>query len=397
MVRLMYRKTYAKINGDHLKENVMEIKKKYSGYEYYFGVVKNNAYHHGIKVIQDLIAGGINYLAVSSLEEAIDARKYHQDIPILCLEPIHAEYVHDCINSNITLTIDSYDYARKLSEVEIAFSIKVHLKIDSGMNRIGIQSKNELNKIMELFKGNKRIVIEGIYSHFATSGIADKNWDNQVDKFLEITKDVDLSLIPIVHLGRSLTLVNHKKIEFCNGIRLGIIMFGHAQSVKQDRSLKGKLKQFKVNYLKKKLNISETILENDLKLKTSFSLYSEVIHIHKVKVDDVIGYNANYKVSENGYVAVLPIGYADGVTKQFGNVWIGNKAYPIIADSMDMLMILVDKSVKLGDKVEIFGQNISIKEVCKNVGISAYQLYNQIQNRVPRIHVTEHMKEEIKY
>ena len=94
----MQRKTYALINGDTLTQNVLEIKKQYQDYEYYFGVVKNNAYHHGMKCVLDLIRGGVNYLAVSSLEEALQVRKYTSDTPILCLEPIDLEFIDDIIN-----------------------------------------------------------------------------------------------------------------------------------------------------------------------------------------------------------------------------------------------------------------------------------------------------------
>ena len=90
----MYRKTYAIIDEDKLKNNIKEIKAKYNNYKYYIGVVKNNAYNHGIKIINSLIEGGVNYLAVSSLEEALDARKYNSEIPILCLEVIDLDYIY---------------------------------------------------------------------------------------------------------------------------------------------------------------------------------------------------------------------------------------------------------------------------------------------------------------
>ena len=89
----MQRKTYAVIDGNILTKNVEEIRKKYPDYQYYFGVVKNNAYHHGMKSVLDLIRGGINYLAVSSLEEALSVRKYTTDTPVLCLEPISLDLI----------------------------------------------------------------------------------------------------------------------------------------------------------------------------------------------------------------------------------------------------------------------------------------------------------------
>jgi len=389
----MYRKTFVRVDGDILKNNIIEIKNKYNNYEYYIGVVKNNAYNHGIYTINDLIAGGINYLAVSSLEEAIDIRKYNLDIPILCLEPIEIEYIYDAINNNVTITIENLDYLEELNELKFKDTLKIHLKVDSGMNRLGFKSAKTFNKAMQIIGENKKLYLEGIYSHFATSGVSDKHWDNQLTKFKNITKDINLNTIPIIHLGRSLTLVNHDKIEFCNGIRLGIVMFGFAQNMKEGNFLQ----EFRRNMLIKKYDISDTKRTNTLKLRTAFSLYSKVMSIRKIKAGEFVGYNANYVAKEDLYIATLPIGYADGVTKKFKYVNIKGKRYEIVADTMDMIMVNVDKSIKIGDKVEIFGDNIKIKEVTAHLGVNAYHLFSQISTRVPRVHLKEGFEEEVKY
>ena len=194
----MYRKTYAVVNGDILKNNIIEITNKYNSYDYYIGVVKNNAYNHGIYVVNDLIAGGINYLAVSSLEEAINIRKYNLSIPILCLEPIEIEYIYDAINNNVTVTVESLHYLQELNTLKLQDILKVHLKIDSGMNRLGIKTANELKKVIKIINENKKMYLEGIYSHFATSGISDKNWDLQLTNFKNITSDINLKNITLV-------------------------------------------------------------------------------------------------------------------------------------------------------------------------------------------------------
>lgn len=393
----MYRKTYAIIDEDKLKNNIKEIKAKYDNYKYYIGVVKNNAYNHGIKIINSLIEGGINYLAVSSLEEALDARKYNSKIPILCLEVIDLEYIYDCINNNVTITVESLEYLEKLNKIKLDFPIKIHLKLNTGMNRLGISEVKEVNKCVSIISENKKLILEGIYTHFATSGISDKYYDDQMKKFQELTKDIDLTTIPIVHLGRSLTLVNHDKPGFVNGIRLGIIMYGFSQSIKEDTSLRGKLRAIKRKKLIKKFNISKTYLTNDLNLKTAFSLYSNVMTIKKVKNKEFVGYGANFFADRDIKVAIIPIGYADGVTIKYKNVSIKGKKYQIIADSMDMLMVKVDNTVKIGDKVEIFGENISIKEASQNNGCNSYRLFNMITNRVPRIYKKGKEQIEIKY
>lgn len=393
----MYRKTYVIIDEDKLKNNIKEIKAKYDNYKYYIGVVKNNAYNHGIKIINSLIEGGINYLAVSSLEEALDARKYNSKIPILCLEVIDLDYIYDCINNNVTITVESLEYLEKLNKIKLDFPIKIHLKLNSGMNRLGISEVKEVNKCVSIISENKKLILEGIYTHFATSGISDKYYDDQMKKFQELTKDIDLTTIPIVHLGRSLTLVNHDKPDFVNGIRLGIIMYGFSQSIKEDTSLRGKLRAIKRKKLIKKFNISKTYLTNDLNLKTAFSLYSNVMTIKKVKNKEFVGYGANFFADRDIKVAIIPIGYADGVTIKYKNVSIKGKKYQIIADSMDMLMVKVDNTVKIGDKVEIFGENISIREASRNNGCNSYRLFNMITNRVPRIYKKDKEQIEIKY
>lgn len=389
----MYRRTFAKIDGNILKRNITEIKSKYNNYEYYIGVVKNNAYNHGSYIVNDLIEGGINYLAVSSLEEALDIRKYNLDIPILCLEPIEIDYVYDAINNNVTLTVESLSYMERLSEMKLRDVVKVHLKIDSGMNRLGFKSAKSLDKAIKLMQENPKIYFEGIYSHFATSGISDKHWDEQLNKFKDITKCIDLSQVPIVHLGRSLTLVNHPKVDFCNGIRLGIVMFGFPQNMKKGNFLQ----ELKRKFMVKKWNISETTMNNPLKLQTAFSLYTTIMSVREVTAGEFVGYNANFVAKEKMIVATMPIGYADGVTKDFKYVNIKNRMYEIVADTMDMIMVKVDNRIKVGDKVEIFGHNIKIADVTRRLNLNAYHLFNQISNRVVRIHIRDSYEEEIKY
>ena len=114
----MQRKTYALIDGDQICKNVKNIINNYPDYRYYFGVVKNNGYHHGIKTVIDMERGGINYFAVSSLEEALETRKYTKK-PILCLEVIPIEFIDDVINNDITITIDSLNYVKKLINSDI--------------------------------------------------------------------------------------------------------------------------------------------------------------------------------------------------------------------------------------------------------------------------------------
>lgn len=382
----MYRNTYALINKDIIKENVEEIKSKYNTYKYYIGVVKNNAYSHGIDIIPSLINGGINYLAVSSLDEAMNIRATYKDIPILILEPIDLKFIDVAIKNKITITIESLDYLKELLAKKISKKLKVHFKIDSGMNRLGFKNKIEIEEAYALINEDKYLELEGIYTHFATAGRGDIYYNKQLEKVLYLLMGIDLKKIPIIHFDRSLTFVSHEKISCVNGIRLGVIMYGFSGSVKSNLTFKNKLKR---KLLKREIDY---ISENDLNLKTAFSLYSSVIAIRKVDTGERVGYNASYIVDSPSFIATIAIGYADGVSKDYGYVVINNKRYPIVSDSMDMIMVKVDESVKVGDTVEIFGEKISINETKSRLKINGYHLFNMITSRVPRIYKEENKK-----
>ncbi|MDO5569691.1 MAG: alanine racemase [bacterium] len=391
----MYRNTYVEINTNTLSNNIKQIKQRYNNYQYYIGVVKANAYGHGIYIVNDLIKSGINYLAVSSLEEALAIRTYNKTIPILVLEPVSANNVDIVSASNITLTIDSYNHYQELKQSKKPLTI--HIKLNTGMNRLGIKTKDELDKILS--NKDKNITIEGIYTHLATTGINDYYYDLQIKNFNDFIKDIDISKIPIIHVGRSVTLVNHEKLPSVNGIRLGIIMYGFNQSISIGSGIMASIRKLKRQYRLKKYKISPSTLSNDLTLKTAFAFYTEVISITKVKKGEFVGYGATYIAKEDITVGILPCGYADGIDKNMKEVVINNKRYPIIGDiCMDMTIIKIDNDVILHDKVEIFGNVISIREVSNKLNINAYRLFTSITTRVPRVYNNNsEINKEIKY
>lgn len=395
----MYRRTYLEVDCKKLENNIINIKKNYPGYKYYFGVVKGNAYGHGSYVINSLIRGGINYLAVSSLEEAIKLREYNAEIPILILEPIHLEFLDKCLINDITITVSNMEYFRELSTIDLPKQIKIHIKLDTGMSRLGITNSKDLDEIVEKTTDNPNLFLEGIYTHFATSGINDKHWDNQLERFKEITKNVDLSTIPIVHMGRSLTLVNHEKIPFCNGTRLGIVMYGMSQNMPKGKGFKAFLRELRNNKNRKKLGISPTTTTNNLDLHTAITLYSEVIDLHQIHKNDFVGYGAQFIADSDMLIATIPVGYADGIPKNIKHVIINDKKYDVVgAMCMDMISVKVDSSVKLYDKVTILGgDKLPIRQVANECGINSYTLFTGITNRVPRVYIDDNESVEIKY
>lgn len=375
----MQRNTYIKIDLDRLRNNIKEIVKNYK-YKYYIGVVKNNCYHHGLKSIKTMEEAGINYFAVSSLEEAIRLRTYTNK-SILCLEPISLDNILDIENQDITITIDNVNYLKKLQELDLFTDIKIHLALDTGMQRLGLTSNKDVLKCIDIINNNKHLVLEGIYTHFASSGVLNTSYDDAIKRFKELTLNVNLDEIKMIHMDRSLTMVEHEKIPFTNSVRLGIIMYGFNGSIKEDKSLKGIIRRIKRNYIQKKLNISKTTLENNLNLNTCMSFYTEVMSVRKVLKNSYVGYN-RFKIKEDGYILTLPVGYGDGVNKNYKYVSINNKLYEIVSDSMDMIMVYSDKLFDIGTKVEIFGDNISIRSVCNRLNINSYHLFNMISDRV---------------
>ena len=384
----MYRKTYVSVNVDNIANNVKNIIEKYNDYKYYIGVVKGNAYGHGPYLAKYLVENGINYLAVSSLDEAIEIRKY-VDTPILCLEPIELEYINQILENNITITISSIDYLHELLKLNVK-GLKVHLKLNTGMNRLGIDEIFEVEEVYNTLINNKDIELEGIYTHFSTTGIQDKIYDYQLEKFRKLTSTIDLTKIKIVHLGRSSILELHPKIEEANGVRIGLIMYGIGQTFRTYKGFKGYLRKLKHNYILNKYDISPTYESNDIKLLPGFSLKTNIMELHKIKKGQAVGYGGSFKASKDSYIAVCPVGYADGLSLDYkcSKVSINNNLYNIVGIvNMGMITVEVDENVRLGDEVTIIGDNINIKELSSLVHLTPYVVMASINTKLPRYYI----------
>lgn len=389
----MYRPTYVRIDGDKLEANVKNIIKNYPSYKYYFGVVKNNAYHHGFYSVKYLINGGVNYLAVSSLEEALQVRKYNNEIPILILEPIKTEYIYDAINSNITITVTSMDEVNDISMMKFKDKLKIHLKVDSGMNRLGFKDRTRLSRAYHVLKGIKNVEVEGLYTHFATSGVADRYYMKFLQNFREITSNINLSEIKIVHADRSITLTTHDKIEEVNGVRLGIIMYGFDQKIPEGNWLR----RLKRKFIQKELEITNIHLSNKLKLKYAFNISSEVIAFRRAMPGETVGYGPSFTVNYPMYIATVPVGFADGVTKEFGKVMVNGRPCKIVADSMDMIMIASEQLFRVGDRVVIIGPDVNIRDISRKLGENAYHTLNRFSTRLAYVYDYKGERIEVKY
>lgn len=378
------KESYVEIDTNIIKNNVEVIIKKYNNYKYYIGVIKGNAYGHGFKIAKYMVESGINYLAVSTLKEALEVRKI-LSTPILCLQPIDINELKLASENNITITISSYEYYKEI--LDKPYNLKVHLKLDTGMNRLGINKTDEVTEIYNNLINNNHIKLEGIYTHLATLGVTDKKWDNQISKFKELTREIDLSKIEMVHLYSTNSLVMHPKLDFDNAVRIGILMYGVVPRNIKYVGIKGKLRKIKREYLVKKYNISKTYTEFNLDVHPALKLISKVVEIKDVKKDEYIGYGLKYKTLSDTKVAIVPIGYADGISLNSSGryVLINNKKYRIVGSvNMKMLTILVDNEVKTNDKVIVIGDNV--RYICSYTNTTPQNLFTTIPSNIERIY-----------
>ena len=317
------------------------------------GVVKANCYGHGLKAIEPILKAGCNYLAVATLEEAIKVRERYTDIPILCLGVIYLKDLEVCLKYDITITVNSKDYFDSIKELNLP--LKVHLKLNTGMNRLGVKNTDDVDYIVSNMV-NTNYILEGIYTHiFNPSDQDDTN--EQLNKFYNLCHNIDLSKIKIVHVAASETLTNYPKPDFINGVRLGIIMYGFSRNIE---------------------------------LKSTFSLYSNIVQINDVNNREKVGYNGAYIPTTNEKIGVVQIGYADGIIRAYKDsyVYINNKEYKIVGNiCMDMLFVKIDDNVKVTDEVVILKDNEHIIKTAQYLHTIPYEILCSISYRVPRIYI----------
>ena len=351
------RKTFCEVNLKNLKSNIEKIISTHNDYSYYFGVVKADCYGHGdLSSIQHIIDGGCNYLAVATMKEALFIRDNYKDIPILFLGCVNYDDIGLCNEKNITISVCNLEHAKMIREYTDKYNcsnLKCHIKINTGMNRLGISKENEFLEVFDLVSN---ICIEGIYSHIYDAS-NEEVYLKQLGIFENIVKKINYSDM-IIHLSASDALINYSKPDFINGCRLGIIMYG---------------------------------FNDKIKLDSTFRVVSEVIQINTLNKGDTLGYNGMYQASsDNEKIAVVPIGYADGIIrKNTGRyVYINNKKYNIVGNiCMDMLFVKVDDSVNVYDQVELLRDIEHINYVSEYLDTIPYEVMCTISKRVERVYI----------
>lgn len=395
----MNRNSYVEINVNKLCENVNNIVKTFSGYKYYIGVIKGNAYGYGEYISKYIIENGINYLAVSNLQEAINTRRYvPKEMGLLCLEPIGLDNIDKIIENNITLCVPSIEYFNELEKASLGREIKFHLKINTGMNRLGVSSGKDIKEIYDRTIKGKNLVFEGIFTHLATNGVYDSLYKEQVDRFRELVKEIDLSKILMVHIGRSCTLEMFPKIDICNGVRIGIMMYGVGSTFPSKRGLRNKIRNFKYEYIRKKRNLPRPYDKSMIRPIQALSLKSEIIDIQRVKKGMHIGYGFSCVAPTDGYVGVIPLGYADGMQTRYSDwfVMVNGKRYPVVGSvNMGMMQIMVSEDEKVGDVVTVISEDDEYKILARKMGVSPYVLLTNINRNIPRVYIKDNKIDKV--
>lgn len=344
------------------------------------GVVKANAYGHGIQEIsRKLISLGADYLGVANYDEAIKLRSVIPDANILVFGTlIHSKlkpsaYVSKLLKYNLIATVASLDTAKFLDYYSgrLGRKFKVHIKIDTGLKRIGFDVKRAYKNIEHIF-GYKNLDIEGIYTHFATSESGDKSFaKHQLNRFydlLELLRKGGMK-IPIVHSANSGAILNIKD-SFFDMVRPGLLLYGYYPS---------------------------DDLRNKIDLLPVMNLKSKVTYIKRVDANTSISYGRKFFTDKRSFIGSVPIGYGDGYWRAFSNIGragIGDKLYPIAGTiTMDWLMLYlgVKSSVRIGDDVLLLGSEngnyLGADKLAKIAKTIPYEILCAVADRVQRVYV----------
>lgn len=370
---MLIRETWAEINLDHIEYNIEQIKKKLPQTTEVIAVVKADGYGHGsVQVAKRALKSGASALAVALLEEALVLRKAAIQVPILVLGRVPAKYARLAADNDITLTFFQKDWLQELKNYSFKKPLKLHMKWDTGMGRIGITSDSELKELIIELRKNSNVSLTGIYTHFATADELESMYYFQQKECFEKLLDTfkkEWSQPVAIHLGNSAASIRFSE-DMHNYIRFGISMYG--------------------------LYPSSGIRDNNqISLKQAFSLHSRLAHVKKVSAGESISYGQTYIAEKDEWIGTLPIGYGDGwIRKLQGfHVLVDGKYMPIVGRiCMDMMMIRLEQRYDVGTKVTLIGNQknsrISMDDVADYLGTINYEIPCMLNERIPRIYTS---------
>jgi len=371
------RSTRAEISFNNLRNNLSIVKSLINKNVKIMAVVKANAYGHGIfETSSELLKQGVEYLGVAVLEEGVYLRKRGITAPILVLGAINTDQIAEFIKHDIEITSSSLDKSIAIAAVakEMGKVAKVHLKIDTGMERIGVHWYNS-EKFIEKSYDLESVNIKGIFSHLAKAESDAEFTKQQIDRFDSVLSGMDKKkLLPeFIHLANSAGIINFKTSHY-SMVRPGIMLYGYnPNGYLPDTAFGGK------------------------KLKPVMTLKTKVAYFKVVPAETGISYGHTYKTKDQTRIVTLPIGYGDGYFRQLSNkgeVIIRGKKYPIVGTvCMDQCMVDIgmEGTAYNGDDVLMFGEMggsvIPLESLCEKIGTITYEFLCGITSRVPRIYI----------
>ncbi len=363
------RKTAAIIDLNAIRKNILGIKNRVGENVLICPAVKANAYGHGAVEISKMFEKEklANYLGVATVEEGIELRNAGIKLPILLFGVTFKDQLNLSIKNDLTLAV--VNMQTLMETVEIAKKLNkratIHLKVDTGMGRIGCKPSEALNIVKNACNYKDFVYLEGVFTHFPKSDEKDKTFSyRQIEIFKSLKEEIENENIhiPIYHMANSGAILDLKESYF-NMVRPGVMTYGYYPSDETTESIK---------------------------LYPSMQVRTEIAFIKKVERGTPISYGGIYVAQTDRYIASLPIGYADGINRLLSNkhnVLINGKQYKIAGRiCMDQIMVdLYDDFYDVGTQVIIFGYDtITASDVAREVGTIPYEVTCWISKRVKR-------------
>ena len=371
-----FTRAWAEINLDHIAHNVEEIRRLVGKRTEIMAVVKADAYGHGVmETVSTIIENGASRLAVSMLDEAIQLRKIGIDVPILVLSHTSPQRADELIQYHITQTVYSHEMAEALSDVAVRQGTKVpvHIKIDTGMTRVGFLPGYSAVKDVVKIQKLPGIVVEGIFTHFATADERDRGYAlHQMELFESIISELNRIgiIIPIRHVSNSAAILQYSE-NTLDMVRAGIILYGIYPSDEVDRTV--------------------------IDLKPAMTLKANITLVKWVDAETSISYGRKFTTKRKSRIATISIGYADGYSRLLTNksrVLVNGQYAPVVGSiCMDQCMIDVTDisgELEVGSEVVLIGRQdeneITADEIAQHIGTIPYEIVSIIGKRIPRVY-----------
>lgn len=373
-----YRPTKAVIDLAAIEHNLAAFQKR-AGKAEVIAVVKADAYGHGVlEVANKAIANGVKLLAVATPDEALYLRRNSIEAEILVMGAVPEKFLAIAQQENITVTAISLEW---LSTAAAAIDpnlpkLRVHLKVDTGMRRVGVQVE-EVEQAVSFLNANP-FSFDGIFTHFATADEAVGDlFQKQVKQMGSVIDSLDNPSL-MVHVSNSAAAIMHPALSY-DAVRVGISLYGIAPSP----------------FVRK---------EMAFELQPALSLETEIVHVKKVKAGDTLSYGGTYRCEQDEWIATLPIGYADGLLRglQGQEVLVRGKRMPIVGRiCMDQCMIRLPEKMAIGEQVQLIGrqkgEQIFIDEWAEKLGTIPYEIPCILTKRVPRIYSADSEVQDLSF